>query len=73
MKTALSILQILLSITLVATILLQQRSTGLSSTFGGTGGGFHVAKRGMEKYLFIFTLIVAVLFLVNSIAFLFLP
>lgn len=71
MKITLSIIQILLSMSLIAVILLQQRGVGLSNTFGGTGGGFHSEKRGAEKLLFNFTLIVAVLFVVNSVAFLF--
>ncbi len=70
MKTALSIIQILLSMSLVAVILLQQRSEGLSATFGGSGG-FHVAKRGAEKVLFNITLAISVLFIINSLAFLF--
>ncbi|MDX9970936.1 MAG: preprotein translocase subunit SecG [Candidatus Gracilibacteria bacterium] len=70
MKTALSIIQILLSMSLIAVILLQQRSEGLSATFGGSGG-FHVAKRGAEKILFNVTLVISVLFIVNSLAFLF--
>ena len=35
MTTILTVVQIILSILLVAAILLQQRGTGLSATFGG--------------------------------------
>ncbi len=71
MKSFLIITQILLSMALIAVVILQQRSTGLSATFGGTGGGFHVAKRGAEKVLFNLTIAIAVLFIINSISFLF--
>ena len=36
---------------MILAILSQQRSAGLSSTFGGTGG-FQTSKRGAEKILF---------------------
>lgn len=71
MKTALMAFQVLLSVLLIISILAQQRGSGLSATFGG-GGGFHAAKRGAEKFLYTATLVLSVLFLVNSIAFLFL-
>ncbi|PJE64381.1 MAG: preprotein translocase subunit SecG [Candidatus Ryanbacteria bacterium CG10_big_fil_rev_8_21_14_0_10_43_42] len=50
-----------ISITLGAVILLQQKGTGLSSTFGG--GGFYQSKRGVEKGLLIATIILSALFL----------
>lgn len=62
--------QVIFSILLCLVILAQQRGTGLSATFGG-GGGFYTSKRGIEKFLSIATVILAVLFLANSIAFLF--
>lgn len=62
--------QVIFSILLSLSILAQQRGTGLSATFGG-GGGFYTSKRGIEKFLSIATIVLAVLFLANSIAFLF--
>jgi len=70
MKTVLIITQVIFSILLSLVILAQQRGTGLSATFGG-GGGFYTSKRGIEKFLSMATVILAVLFLANSIAFLF--
>lgn len=70
MKTFLSIFQIVISILLVLSILSQQRSSGLSATFGGTGG-FQVSKRGAEKILFILTIVFAVLFVGNAVLYLF--
>lgn len=70
MRTFLLVTQVIFSIALILSILTQQRGTGLSATFGGSGG-FHVSKRGAEKVLENFTIIVAVLFVLNSLAFLF--
>lgn len=71
MKTVLLSLQVIVSILLILAILSQQRGSGLSATFGG-GGGFHVSKRGAEKYLSIATIVLAVIFVLISIAFMFL-
>ncbi len=70
MEKVLMVIQVVLSILLTVTILSQNRGTGLSATFGGTGG-FHVSKRGAEKVLFNISIVLAVLFILNSLAFLF--
>jgi preprotein translocase subunit SecG len=61
-----SLIQILLSVLLVVTILLQQRGTGLGSAFGGAGEVFRT-KRGIEKGLFYATIALSVLFFVTAI------
>ncbi len=65
------IVQVILSVLLSLSILLQQRGTGLSATFGGTGGGFYTSKRGAEKVLYNASVVLGILFVVNSIAFMF--
>lgn len=62
----LSIIQIVLSVLLVATILLQQRGTGLGSAFGGAGEVFRT-KRGIEKALFYVSIGLSVLFFLTAI------
>jgi preprotein translocase subunit SecG len=62
MKTTVAILQLIISILLMVTILMQNRGTSLSGLFGGSGGVYRT-KRGMEKILFILTIIFAILFL----------
>jgi len=57
----LNLIQILLSIPLVAAILLQGKGTGLSGIFGGEGNIYR-SRRGVEKTLFIFTIITSILF-----------
>lgn len=70
MQKTLMVLQVIISVLLAISILLQQRGTGLSATFGGSGG-FYTSKRGAEKFLSIATVVLAVLFIVNSMVFLF--
>ena len=55
-----------LAFLLVVGVLLQQRGSGLSSTFGGAGVGYST-KRGAEKVIFYFTIIIAILFIATSI------
>jgi len=43
-------------------ILLQNRGAGLSAAFGGDFGGYYT-KRGLEKFLFYFSIILSVLFI----------
>lgn len=62
MDTILSISQIIVSILLIISILLQQRGTALGSAFGGESGGFYSTRRGMQKKIFIATIALSVLF-----------
>ena len=63
----LGIMQIVLSVLLIAAILLQQRGTGLGSTFGGEGNVF-ASRRGVEKTLFIATIVLTLVFLTVAVA-----
>ena len=63
MPTSLAILLGIVSALLILVILLQNRSTGLSATFGGAGS-FQSTKRGAEKVLAQMTVVLAVLFLI---------
>jgi len=58
----LHIIPIIVSILLIVAILMQSRGTGLSAVFGGEGNVYRT-KRGIEKTLFVFTIILAVVFL----------
>ncbi|MDO8183656.1 MAG: preprotein translocase subunit SecG [bacterium] len=64
-------IQIIISALLVAAILLQQNDTSLGSAFGQSGGGGFHEKRGLEKYLFQATIVLAVLFALSAILALF--
>lgn len=56
-----SIAQIIITILLITTILLQQRGTTLGGAFGGESAVYH-SRRGIEKYLYWATIILAILF-----------
>lgn len=64
----LTILQIIISIILIILVLLQNRGAGLAgSLFGGSGGVSFQTKRGLEKTIYILTIIFALFFLIISI------
>lgn len=67
MKATLVIIQVIISALLVAAILLQQRGGGLSPTFGGEGNIYRT-KRGLEKGLFVATIVLAILFFAAALA-----
>jgi protein translocase SecG subunit len=70
MELALQIAQIIVSILLILAVLSQNRSQGLSASFGGTGQ-FFLEKRGAEKVIYYITLTLAFSFVGLSIAGLF--
>lgn len=66
MKT-INLLQVIISVLLMISILLQNRGAGLGSTFGGDFGGYYT-KRGMEKFLFYLSIVLSALFLILAIS-----
>lgn len=64
-----NISQIIVSVALIALILLQQRgSEGLGSAFGGDSGSTaYRTRRGLEKGVFIATIILGILFLLLAV------
>jgi preprotein translocase subunit SecG len=60
------IVQIIISVALVASILMQARGAGLGSVFGGTGAVFKT-RRGIDRLLFRITIAFSVLFALISI------
>ena len=67
MNPFLAIGQILVSIAVMVAILLQARGTGLSGTFGGDSAVYR-SRRGIERRLWQFTIILIVLFVLFSLA-----
>jgi preprotein translocase subunit SecG len=63
----LQIAQIVIAALLMVAILMQNRGAGLSGVFGGSGNIYRT-KRGVEKKLFIATIVLAVLFFAVSLA-----
>ena len=67
MQIVLRITHVLISTLLVAAILLQAKGVGLSAAFGGGGEVFRT-RRGAERIIFVFTIVLAILFALTSIA-----
>ncbi|MCU0483825.1 MAG: preprotein translocase subunit SecG [Chloroflexi bacterium] len=63
----LAIGQIIVSIAMIAAILLQARGSGLSATFGGDSAVYR-SRRGIERRLWQFTVVLGVLFAIFSLA-----
>ena len=62
------VIQIILAVIIIGLILLQERSSGMSGLFGGGGGdGYYQTRRGMEKFIFIATIIAAVIFVALAV------
>jgi protein translocase SecG subunit len=62
-----SIAQITISVILIILILLQERSSGLSGVFGGGESEFYAKRRGLERLIFIATIVLIVIFAVLSL------
>lgn len=61
------VIEIILSVLISSSILLQAQGTGLGSSWSGGGETYHT-RRGIEKLVFYFTIIATLLFALNSIA-----
>jgi preprotein translocase subunit SecG len=64
----LQIVQIIISICLMAAILLQVKGQGLGGIFGGRDSGIYKTRRGAERTLFNLTIILVVLFFLFALA-----
>ena len=61
--------EVVISILLIISVLLQNRSGGLGTVFGGVSGGeFYRSKRGLEAFLYNSTIILGILFAVIALA-----
>ena len=66
MNAILAVGQILVSIALIAAILLQSRGTRLSGTFGGDSAVYR-SRRGVERRLWQFTIVLLVLWVMFAL------
>ncbi len=63
----LNIVQIILSVALIAVILLQVRGSGMGSVFGGTETAVYKTRRGLERTLFNVTIGLSIAFFVITL------
>ena len=66
MKTTLNIIQIVISVALITAILFQVKGGGIGGIFGQADSVFRT-KRGIERYLFLGTIVLVVIFVLLSI------
>ena len=71
MHTFLVVFQIIVSVSLILIILVQNKDGGLSAVMGGSGESFQSTKRGAEKVMYWLTIVLGFLFLLNALLFLF--
>jgi protein translocase SecG subunit len=69
-------IQIVISVLLILSVLMQQRGGGAGSILGGSSlsgsGEYYRTRRGFEKFLLYFTMILGVLLVVTSFLYYFL-
>jgi preprotein translocase subunit SecG len=68
LSTAMNIVEIIVSITLIVVILLQAKGSGLGTIFGGDSSAIYRTRRGLERRLYQFTIALAVAFVLLSLA-----
>lgn len=64
MKTYIDIALIITSLALITSVILQNKGVGLGGFTGGDSGGVFSARRGIEKTLFVITIILSGLFFI---------
>lgn len=66
--TSLPWIQVILSVLIVGSVVLQQSAAGLGGALGGSDSGvsYHT-RRGFEKFLFYFTIVLGILFLITGL------
>lgn len=62
-----TVAQLAISVLLTISILLQNRGSGIGVAYGDSFGGYYT-KRGMEKFLFYFSIILGTIFIVLALA-----
>lgn len=60
-------IEIILGVVLIVAILLQQTGSNVGGALGGDGTSFHATRRGFEKFLFILSIVCAILFALSTL------
>lgn len=63
LKDYLPFAQLLVSCLIIASVLLQQRGTGLGGAFGGGEGSFFATRRGIQQKLYLCTWFLGLVFI----------
>jgi protein translocase SecG subunit len=68
MAQTLQIIQIVSSLLLIVLVLIQRGSSDNGSSLGGDGTYFLQTRRGAERFIFVMTIIIALVFAASSLA-----
>ncbi len=68
MANILHSIQVISAIALIALVLLQRSQGDMASSIGGTNASFLQTRRGAERFLFTFTVVIAIVFVATSLA-----
>ena len=60
------IIEVVVSVLLIITILLQNKGSGLGAGFGGSTGAYYT-KRGAEKFLFNLSIVLSVVYILLAV------
>jgi len=60
-------IEIILGVILILAILLQQTGSNVGGALGGDGSSFHSTRRGFEKFLFVLSIVCAILFALSAL------
>ncbi|NMB53574.1 MAG: preprotein translocase subunit SecG [Leptolinea sp.] len=67
MTTYFDIALIIISVTLIVSVILQNKGVGLGGLTGNDTGGVFSARRGIEKTLFWITIVLSIIFVVLTL------
>jgi protein translocase SecG subunit len=68
MAQTLQIIQIVSSLLLILLVLIQRGSSDNGSSLGGDGSSFLQTRRGAERFIFVITIVIALVFAASSLA-----
>ncbi len=71
METFLKYFQLIVSVLLIISVLMQSRTTGFQAANLASGSTIQTKRRGAEKVLFNATIVLAILFVLTSLIFIF--
>ena len=66
MTAYINVVQIIISVALIALTVMQSKGAGLGRMFGGDGSVYHT-RRGVEKTVYNLTIVLAVIFFLTSL------
>lgn len=73
MRSALIVIQLIVSVLFIISVLVQSKGSGLSGALGGQNNTIQSTKRGAEKAVYKASIVLGVLFVLLSLSFIFVP